>query len=653
MIELPEIVEPQTAYVANMRALWNHMPSLARQVDEVDEVDELDFIPCQPSRSGPPTCQLTGVTGEPVFLHSRYDPRREAEKWADGVEELARQQMAADENGRVPMCYFVDGFGLGYHIQALFERLYGEAFILVSERNIALLRTALEYTDYSEMLASDRLIFLTRANREEIFEKLKCHSSLMMMGVVFTHSLHRVDTEYHAAIHTMVSEYAAFLRTQLLTIMGNSLKTCENLLKNVGAYVTTPSIAIHKNRFSGCPAVVVSAGPSLGRNIEYLKEIRDRVVVIAVQTTLKPLLARGIRPDFVTCLDYHEVSLRFYDGLTEKDLHDIHLVAEPKSNWQVIDYYYPRGPLSLLGNEFLGMALREEKDGHDCLPSGCTVAHLAFYLAEYIGADPILFIGQDLGFTDHVYYSPGTALHDYWRPEMNRFMTIEMKEWERIARHRHISRKVPDIHGQAIYTDEQMFTYLQQFEKDFARSSARVIDTSEGGARKQGCQTMSLREAAGKYCRKAIEPDRFDYLKQPTVPNVKKRQQAGELVQKRIDEVKEFEAITEETISLVRTMLGQVDDQPALNKNMVRLDELRTRVRQRMEIYRMVGFVSQTAELHRFRLDRAIDVNNIQGKDRQRRQLQRDIGYVSELKKGCGRLLRLLEQGKERLSDDQ
>ena len=33
------------------------------------------------------------------------------------------------------------------------------------------------------------------------------------------------------------------------------------------------------------------------------------------------------------------------------------------------------------------------------LPSGATVAHLAYYLAEHLGCDPIIFVGQDLGFS--------------------------------------------------------------------------------------------------------------------------------------------------------------------------------------------------------------------------------------------------------------
>ena len=52
--------------------------------------------------------------------------------------------------------------------------------------------------------------------------------------------------------------------------------------------------------------VSVGAGPSLARNIHLLADpaVRRNVVVISAQTTLKPLLDRGIQPDFVTALEW-------------------------------------------------------------------------------------------------------------------------------------------------------------------------------------------------------------------------------------------------------------------------------------------------------------------------------------------------------------
>ena len=133
--------------------------------------------------------------------------------------------------------------------------------------------------------------------------------------------------------------------------------------------------------------------------------------------------------------------------------------------------------------------------GRTGLKLGATVAHLSFYLAEFLGCDPIILVGQDLGFVDGLYYKPGTAIHETWGVELGRFNTLETKEWERIVRSKTILRKIPDIYGHPMYTEEQFFVYLQQFERDFAASRCKVIDATEGGAKKQGVEVMTLRKA--------------------------------------------------------------------------------------------------------------------------------------------------------------
>src|SRR5690606_27993706 len=127
--------------------------------------------------------------------------------------------------------------------------------------------------------------------------------------------------------------------------------------------------------------------------------------------------------------------------------------------------------------------------------SGATVAHLAHYLARHLGCDPVALIGQDLGFTDGQYYAAGAAIHEVWACELNEFVSLELLEWHRIVRSRGILHRVQDVLGRPIYTDEQMATYLAQFERDFlADTSAglRVIDATEGGVRKAHTTLMTL-----------------------------------------------------------------------------------------------------------------------------------------------------------------
>src|SRR6185437_6295693 len=98
------------------------------------------------------------------------------------------------------------------------------------------------------------------------------------------------------------------------------------------------------------------------------------------------------------------------------------------------------------------------------------------------------------------YYKPGTAIHETWGVELGRFNTMETKEWERIVRSRSILRKIPDVHGHPMYTEEQFFVYLQQFVREFAASRCRGIVATECGAKKQGAEVLTLREAMDKFC---------------------------------------------------------------------------------------------------------------------------------------------------------
>ena len=161
----------------------------------------------------------------------------------------------------------------------------------------------------------------------------------------------------------------------------------------------------------------MSAGPSLRKNKHLLKGLGDRAVLIAVQTMLQPLLEMGVEPHYVTSLDYHDICTRFFEKLPTTLKTE--LVAEPKAS-SAIFRMYP-GPVSLLGNQFAELLLREKNLKKTELPGGATVAHLAFYLAEFLGCDPIIFVGQDLGFSDGLCYARAPATTTFGVPSFRAF----------------------------------------------------------------------------------------------------------------------------------------------------------------------------------------------------------------------------------------
>lgn len=629
-------------YVRNMVALWKWDAALAA---ELETIPQERIFPLEKARDGSWTARRPSVTGEGsggVYLHSRYKPRTEAESWAATV---------PPEKWVI----VINGFGLGYHVAALYEKLPEDAMIIVAEPDLTMLKTALCAADHSKMLKSGRVVIFTSLDRGELVNRIEHRTSLLALGVHLMVHKPSADAhaDYHRQFNKLMTDYAAYARTSFITLMLNGVTTCRNIANNFGRLATTPPIDLMRNAFAGKPAILVAAGPSLQKNMHLLHEVKTsessggKAVIIAVQTMLKPLLAAGIEPDFVTSLDYNTVSTRFFENLSDSgSTRRVHLVAEPKANWNVLDVF--DGTMSLLGNEFADKLLRDTLPKRDTLKAGATVAHLSFYLAEYLGCNPIILVGQDLGFVDGLYYKPGTAIHETWGVELGRFNTLETKEWERIVRSRSILRKIPDIHGHPMYTEEQFFVYLQQFERDFAESRATVIDATEGGARKQGVTPMTLRDAIDRFCVsdlgdtprpwKTWQCDKISRIDAVLATLAARRQSTEDMF-----------AICNETIPLLEEMIVSQDKPDRMKQLFIEVDRLRSRVGQDQAAFEIVVNLNTISEINRFKADLRVKLVPKGTPEHQKRQLERDIEYVKGLRVGCERFFDIVDDAMNRL----
>lgn len=616
--ETSTCAELNDRFLRNMSALWRMDPDLAVRVDAVEDADRLTL---EPARSGRMTASVAAADGAPVQLHSRFDPDVEAKRLAESV--------PLEEK----FCFVVCGLGLGYHVAELCRRLRGDAFVLCFEPSLNVISTALCCTDLSEFIRARRLMLIADADKTVVHERLAPVSTLMMLGLhIVNHAPSvRVAAADHARFVRLITDYATYQRMSLLTLVANSKITCRNIAMNIPTYVTTPPIDVLRNRFAGCPGIVVSAGPSLRRNVDLLGEASGRAIVVCVQTTFRMLLERGIVPDFVTSLDFHAMSQAFFEGID--DVRGVHLVAEPKATWHVLDGY--PGPISLLDNRWMRLVLGDALAARDGLKAGATVAHLSLYLAAYLGCDPIILVGQDLAFTGHVFYSPGVEVHRTWRGEINRFNTMEVKEWERIARNGDILRKVPGVAGGDLFTDDLLFTYLEQFEKDIARMSARVVNATEGGAGIRGTTAMTLREALDQFCSKAIPPERLAYRSSTVWRDASRLPEAERELRARLSELDDVEKTCAELLKVLKELDGLVNEPAKFNRRLARVDELRMRVRRATRPYEIVNSATQFAELRRYSADRRIDADAAEGPDKARRQLARDIDFITGVSEGA------------------
>ncbi|MFG0252103.1 MAG: motility associated factor glycosyltransferase family protein, partial [Phycisphaerales bacterium JB038] len=434
----------------NLKALAKLNRDLAASLAEVEPYgpDEMEFVETE---DGVPSARLGGR-----WLASRRRPLAEV----PGLAEKA--------NVREKPIVVLLGFGLGYHVREIADRMGAKGAVLVFEPDLRLLRTVLERLEGDWLGRGNLLFFTDPEDGAALSGQLRGQDPYVAQGVQFVEhppSKARLG-ESATTFSTTFTNYVAATKLSVQTTLVQMQATARNILANLKQYAGGEGILELRDCCKGFPAIVVSAGPSLAKNVALLKQpgVRERCVIIAVQTVLKPLLAQGIRPHFVTALDYHEISRRFYEGLTEEDVRAVQLVCEAKSNPAILDSF--PGPIRNCADPLAKRVLHGAIDRDmGRITAGATVAHLAFYLAQALGCDPIALIGQDLGFTDGLYYGGRNPIHDVWGPELNPFRTLEMFEWERIKRNGSRLKKREDHGGRPIFVDDQMHTYQDQFER--------------------------------------------------------------------------------------------------------------------------------------------------------------------------------------------
>ena len=624
------MASPEDILRANLAAVGRHDPAMAQRLRDAAPAS----LHWTASKAGPLTASLDHA-GRTIQLASRYDPLAEA-----------RQLTAAIDHARHAGIVML-GMGLGHHVALAAKAMGDYGVMLVYEPDLTVTRAVLERIDATVWLARPNVILVDDAvDRAELTRRIDKFASTLTLGtVLIEHPPTRARYgDKLAAFGRTMTEILAYCRTNVATALVNASRTCSNLARNIHRYVGGATTDALHNLAAGFPAVCVGAGPSLVKNVDLLRDpaVRQNVIVITVQTTLKPLLDRGIRPDFVTALDYSAICKRFYEGLPP--LPDVTLVAEPKSNPVILDEF--PGPIRLLKNDFCDTMIGPLARPRKAIATGATVAHLSFYLAQHLGCDPIMFIGQDLGFSDGLYYAPGTAIHEVWRPELSPFVSVEFMEFTRIMRHRrHLSRHT-DIHGRPIFSDEQMVTYLKQFERDFSQATQTILDCTEGGMPKARTTAMPLAEALRLH---ATRPT-------PTIPMPSCDLDASRLaslrnhLHSRLDDVQTIARLTRDTMPILRGMLEHQKNPARFADLFRKLKRNQTRVEGLREAFEMVCNINTIGALHRARHDRAIHHGDADPQARQAGQIERDLKNLDWTLQACEEAVKILREGIEHTS---
>ncbi|MCB1112138.1 MAG: motility associated factor glycosyltransferase family protein [Chlamydiales bacterium] len=420
--------------------------------------------------------------GSKNYLHSQANPHQEAEQWAKTIELNSIDTL------------FVFGVGLGYYYNELRGWLKENAnrAVVFVENDPEVLVRLFETVQGEQMLKDPQvwIYYFTDFKKEahhfdEIAKMFNSHRfkitslgyylrtkarELMHFNTILSFTLnirHMSDREYLSLGDVFYSNYYV------------------NMFRLPDAYQAKQFYG----KFSGVPAIICGAGPSLEKNIGLLKTLKDRAVIFAGGTAMNALNAQGMQPHFGVGVDPNADQVM---RISSNEAYQVPYFYRNRLNANALtliqgDHLYINGSVGYpIGTWF------DEKlhiDGPE-LPDGYNVINLSFSLARQLGCNPIICVGVDLAYTDGQSYAPGISNHPI--NERRRQMRTKTSKEELVGKE--------DIHGNPVLTLWKWIAEAVWYSKMVVEhQDVQLINATEGGIGFPGIPNMTLEEVKEEY----------------------------------------------------------------------------------------------------------------------------------------------------------
>ncbi|EKQ6236763.1 motility associated factor glycosyltransferase family protein, partial [Campylobacter coli] len=247
-----------------------------------------------------------------------------------------------------------------------------------------------------------------------------------------------------------------------------------------------------KNKFEN--AIVVSAGPSLAKQLSLLKAYQDKAVIFCADGALSMLEKEGIIPDYVTNLDCRDLAMKFFQNKENKTSLNVLSCATHPSLVHFLD-----NKSVVLRDDPLYQRFNLNDFGY--IDTGTHVSHFSYTLALALGFKNIIMIGQDLAFDEEGNsHSKGFSYGEQFSGE----------------------KTVPTLKAQAYAGKGEVLTHITwndyriKLEYLFAcnEQKAKFYNATEGGARINFTEELSFKECCEKLLTK--EKPKFELPKSLT-----------------------------------------------------------------------------------------------------------------------------------------
>lgn len=455
--------------IENLNILRKHFRPLLEKVKQQKEEEEYAGYHVSRAKSGSYTISIQ-EQDKLIYLHSRYHPMHEAECFVRQYEE---------ETVRSYKYILFYGVGFGYHIE-VFARRFPDSQLILYEPSAETFKQYMIYGSLKKMPVKQIKQWFIEEEAGDIDDFLASFIDELKTGRVMLVTLPMYKRLFRQQYDSFLARFTSFLQdvhfSATVTASFEKLWTINSFM-NLPETLHTNSIFAKREYFSGKPALIVAAGPSLEDELEHLRYIKENglAYIFCVGSAIHTLLAHGIYPDAVCVYDPKSSTKWTVQPIVEQNIDIIPLIYGTSVGFETV-CHYPGPKLHMVTSQDTVSSFflkRTDDQPLDIVQDAPSIAVIALQMAMKLGCQPICLVGQNLAYRGTRYYAGAIP---YYTPDMTEEQRKE-------------AFPVRDVYGNEIYTNEGFNWMRLEMEK-----CIEVINTTRGGAHIEGTSFSLLGE---------------------------------------------------------------------------------------------------------------------------------------------------------------
>ncbi|MBY0223494.1 MULTISPECIES: motility associated factor glycosyltransferase family protein [Sporosarcina] len=446
---------------------------LLQRLSKWDDQPASGTVFSEPARTGALTIKVLH-DGKPLYLQSKYDPQKEA------------QRFAGKFDGEVIKHVLFAGIGTGAHIEAFMEK-HPNAKFSIYEPNEELLHMYLSNFRLDELPIRQLEKIFTGTKEETVMFEVQqlLAASNNVLKIITLPVYEKIYGEQIQIIFQKALESVKDRHSVLATNVAFQKRWTINSIKNFPTVLQTPNILrdINRSAFEGKPAIIVAAGPSLNEEFENLRYIKEHglAYIFSVGSAINALIEQGIYPDVACTYDPSERNQKVFEKLKEKNIPEIPLIFGSSVGFETLENYPGSMFHMITSQDSVSPKLLDTAQSIDIVFDAPSIAVVTLQLLAKLGANPVILAGQNLGYLQNHRYAKGIR-YDFVENELNE------EEQEK-------SLKIKDVEGNEIESSDDFNRMRSQLEMYIASNpSVKVINTTKKGAHIEGAEYMVLKE---------------------------------------------------------------------------------------------------------------------------------------------------------------